>query len=1421
MMLAILAGIVVSLAGSAIPAGAHTAAGPTAGEPSNIAPQVQKRVDAKSGDRVQALLMLHNAQRLSGSRGAVVSALKRHANSTHRDLEARLEQHPRTAGDVTVVNRFWVTNMVLVEFTADSQRLQAMAAMSGVRRVIPNFAVSLPKPAESTGPGAASEHLTWGLERIQAEKVWDELGVDGSGVRVATLDTGVDISHPDLAGKMVTDNPSDPNYPGGWMEFNSSGNLVRSQPHDSHYHGTHVSGTIQGGDESGTAIGVAPAAEMMHGLVIPGGGGTFAQVAAGMQWAVAPTDADGNPAGEPADVVNMSLGGNGFHDEMIAPTRAIRAAGAFPAFAIGNSCGSLGTASPGNVYDAVGVGATDESDNVASFSCGGVIDKSRWSNPPADWPDSYVKPDISAPGVGVWSASPGGGYRTLSGTSMATPHTAGTVALMRSAAPELSVDQVFDGLADTAFWDDRYADQPPDTRFGEGRINAYLATREVAIDSGISGTVTDTSTGKPVNGATVTVTPGDRKITTGSDGRYTVRVEPGAYSVATSAFGYRDATTDNVQVTADNFTTVDTTLARGPRGNISGAVTFDQSGEGVPGVTVALEGTPVPFTATSGVDGRYTIADVPVGTYTVAASHPRFTAPSAVEVTVSEGGTAEADHVFGAPPRTVALVGRYVDQFRDDFFAPRGIETVIYGWDELEDAAQHTTIVLGYGLTSDYNQARFQAFLDATDASGAGVIFTHQAFGSATGLNQLSRHTGQPETTGQNSGGSGSAESFYDITADHPIFAGHSVGDRIVLDNSTQAKWIGWFDNYAGDGRQTIATLGRSGDAIGGGGIGVDQRANNRHVLLASHGVSVTRGPADWTPEAGQLFLNALTWASPPPTEAQPYYAVHDLQLGPDPVKANQPVTVSAAVKNIGSSAGNYEAALVVNGQVAETKSVALAQGESATLEWTVSRADLGVYEVRLEYLTGSFRVRAPIVDLTALAVASDSGAGASAGPLTGATVELIDDGAVVGVGSTGADGTLSFEIPDVSGDYGLVVRRAHINNGDEAYLLHRAITVNDDRSVTFAPQASGSGADAVARTDLRLTKVNADHTAQVFVRPTSTAPYGYGYQPGTLIASTDTYEAVIAHRVNLREQDWWLPSQIVSGLDWTGSGDTAFAFGGTPSADISEVSISEDGQVSVDWSVTDAHGRPFETVLSGDVRPFADLPEVVELEQIEALVRAKASNEQKPILRLYDPTGEQARAGSIEWDAQPYTFALDADATGGQYGVGLEAGAGGYGDTATAAATMQVGDIRLSTTRPDKVVTKSVANYEVRAVNSGAADAGPFTWTVRVASSSGELSPRDVEVKLLTDHGTKRIELRSDGEGGLVGTVADNITLAPGEHVWQMSLQVSGTGEHTFVDHFAGDGVSVATHDKVAGASRLDNRGVGAGDSRLAGVGA
>jgi hypothetical protein len=1210
---------------------------------------------------------------------------------------------------------------------------------------------------------------------------------------------------------MVTDDPADPNFPGGWMEFNSSGGRVASAPHDSAVHGTHVSGTIHGGAASGTAIGVAPGAELMHGLVIPGGGGSFAQVAAGMQWAMAPTDAAGNPAGEPADIVNMSLGGNGFHEEMIQPTRAMRAAGIFPAFAIGNNCGTSATASPGNVFESVAVGATDSSDNVASFSCGGVVRKSQWTDPPAQWPDSYVKPNVSAPGVDVFSADPNGTYRTASGTSMATPHTAGTVALMLSAAGGLTVDDVQRVLGDTAFWDDRYAGAPPDTRFGSGRINAYEATAFVALNSGVQGTVTVATTGDPITGATVTVEPGGRTLTTGPDGGFTARLTPGTYTLTASAFGYETGTVSGVVVVENSFTPVRIPLAGVPSGQISGVTRFAPSGHGIPGVTVRVLDVPTDLSAVTGVDGSYTIQGVPGGTYRLAATHPTFSAPPPFTVTVTPGAITPVDFAFLPPPRSVAIVdsgASRAQQFVDEVFAPRNIPTAIYDWTQLEQAAQHSTVVLGYGTTSNYNAARFQAFLDATDANGTGVIFTDHAFSTGNGIKQLSTHTGQPASTDVDSGGSGQAESYYQVTAEHPMLAGYQVGDRIVLDNSTQAKWVAWFDGYEGEGRRTIGAMGRTANGIMGGGIGVDQRPNNRHVLLSTHGVSTTRGPGDWTPEATELFVSAVNWATPPPAAEAPFFAVHDLRVGPDVVQVDDPVSVSVGVKNVGSAAGTYNAALRVGGEVVATTPVNLAANASTRVNWTVRPDELGSFTVQVGHLTGAFRVRAPIVTVSASTV--DAPGAAAVEALAGATVELIDGATVRAVGTTSADGTLSFEIPHPVGRYTLVVRRAATGDAP-AYLLHRVITVIDDDAVTFAPRVlagpSGLGTAAIGenfavRATLELERSDNRHTASVYLRPATTAPHGYKFAPGQLIATLDTYEAVTVHEVRHLEQDWFLPSQVVGGLNWIDPYDTRFTFGGPASVELGDVTTGPDGTTTVNWSIVDGHGRPFETVIATNVRPFLTLPERTPLESIEGIVRTAGPNELKPILRLFDPAGTPVRAGSIEWDAQPFTFTLAPETPAGLYRLVLDADTGGYSGDVSGTAPLRIGpvpaaDVSLSDTRGTQAEPGTAARYDMLLANRGTAGSGPLTWTVRITADVAT-APRDVVLRIMVDGTWQRVALARDGDA-LTGTVPVQVALAAGaEQTWRMSLMFRQAGTYTVTDTLSGDAVSVSGTDQL-----------------------
>ncbi|WP_049971325.1 S8 family serine peptidase [Haladaptatus cibarius] len=397
--------------------------------------------------------------------------LKEHAAETREQPVSQLESREA----VEVQNKFWLVNAVSVTINTEAVDINELATIDGVKSIVKSREYTVPEPQSSADGDVTPDDPTYGLDQIRAPQVWDELGTRGEGAKIAVLDTGVDIEHPDI--ELYTEDPSDPTYPGGWAEFDDSGNIVPgSEPRDSHYHGTHTSATAMGGASSGTAIGVAPEADLIHGMVIPGGSGSTEGVIGGVQWAVE----------ENADVASLSLGagcglfGPVYNDAWIPVIENSRSLGTTFVSSSGNS-GEGCVGSPGNDFNSLSIGASDSNRDIADFSSGQEIDKSNWENPPEDWPDTFVKPDVSAPGVDVLSAEPGGSYQELSGTSMAAPHVAGTVALMRSANPDASVEEIETALEASAEKPDDWdaPEDEKDTRYGKGIIDAYAAVDEM------------------------------------------------------------------------------------------------------------------------------------------------------------------------------------------------------------------------------------------------------------------------------------------------------------------------------------------------------------------------------------------------------------------------------------------------------------------------------------------------------------------------------------------------------------------------------------------------------------------------------------------------------------------------------------------------------------------------------------------------------------------------------------------------------------------------------------------------------------------------------------------------------------------------------------------------------------------------------
>ena len=841
-----------------------------------IDPQLLETLEARSGrpkDRVEVMVVMRSRPKMSTLRGnprAVEAELRRTARNSQGPVAAEVR---RRGGEV--VNTFWLDNMVLARVTPKA--VESLAALDSVERVIPNFRIEVPPaPAAEVAP-AAEGGPTWGLEKIGADVVQGVYGTAGEDVRVAVLDTGVDVEHPDLDGKLITADPSDPSYPGGWMEFSRTGEPIASLPRDTHYHGTHVAGTVLGGDVSGTQIGVAPAADLMAGLVLPGGNGSFAQVIAGMQWAVSPFDAEGNPAGDPADVVNMSLAVVGHFGALVEPVRNMHLAGVFPAVAIGNHCGG-GSGGPGNVYEATAVGATDASDGVADFSCGEEVARSDWPNPPAEWPSSYVVPDVSAPGVGIYSAMPGGEYGLLDGTSMATPHVSGTVALMFNGDPGISVDEALQTLIETSTFDDRYGSERPNPRYGWGRIDAYRAFSAVAFDSGIVGTVTDAATGEPIAGAQITHVDVGRDVVADQDGEYELRVPPGTYDLKISGFGYESRTVTDIAVEGDQFPVVDVELAPLPSGKISGTVTYAATGSTIPGAHVELLGVGAERSDTTAVNGAYTIERVPDGTYDVVASAPGLPRSEVATVTVTAGRTARRTDLALPRPIPTARISTHADGTQGDgeslvpSLSADGDIVAYYSFatNLVDGDANGQGDVFIYDRQSGGTE-RISVSPDGTDGNGTSVRPALSADGrfvaySSSASNLVSgdtngqgdifvhdRQTGTTELASLTSDGAQSNRASFvpSLSADGRYVAFYSFATNLV-----QGDTNGQADIFVHD-RQTGATervsVASDGAQSNSGSFVPSLSADGRHVIFESFASNLVDGD---TNGEGDVFVH-------------------------------------------------------------------------------------------------------------------------------------------------------------------------------------------------------------------------------------------------------------------------------------------------------------------------------------------------------------------------------------------------------------------------------------------------------------------------------------------------------------------------------------------------------------------------------------
>jgi subtilisin family serine protease len=535
---------------------------------------------------------------------------------------------------------YWLANRLLV--TGDDKLAAKLARVKGVASIQPTKIYPLVKPVKTSAAIlAAAGDPEWGVEKIGADQVWAE-GITGSGIVVGSIDTGVDFSHPALVGNYRGNN-HDGTFTHDYNWWDPS-NSCPGEPCDNVGHGTHTMGTIAGGDGPGPFTpdtGVAPGAEWMTAKGCEDFGCTSESLLSSGQFILAPTDLAGNnpdPSLAP-DVVSNSWGSDDPNDTFyLATVQAWRAAGIIPVFAAGNAgpfCGSAGT--PGNFNEVISLGATDDNDQIADFSSRGPS------------PTGKVSPNVSAPGVDVVSSVPGGGYEAFSGTSMATPHAAGTVALMLSAKSALlgDFDGVLNALDSTAIDrpDDSCgtpdpSDNDPNFVYGEGRIDAKAAVDLVKTGGTLSGTVTDAGTSSPIGGARIVANDGTREFATTTDasGDYSIFLAAGTYSVTATAFGYASSITPGVAVVTDATTDLDVALVALPRFHVTGHVTASEDGSPIEGAAIHALGTPVAPAMTDS-SGAYDLV-LPVGSYTLRAS-----AGGCTEVATADVELVDADIV--------------------------------------------------------------------------------------------------------------------------------------------------------------------------------------------------------------------------------------------------------------------------------------------------------------------------------------------------------------------------------------------------------------------------------------------------------------------------------------------------------------------------------------------------------------------------------------------------------------------------------------------------------------------------------------------------------------------------------------------------------------------------------------------------------
>lgn len=424
----------------------------------------------------------------------VITALKQNAENTQGSLKSYLDSRIESS-DVFTYQAFWISNLFTIE--AKSRVVYNLMSRLDVAEMDLDALLELDRPIEVKGNVDGIESVEPGLRIINAHLLWAQ-GITGQGRLVMGIDTGVQLQHPALQHKWRGNHvPSNQ----AWFDPISGS----TSPNDCDNHGSHTMGTMVGwSPTTGDTVGVAIDAEWIASNTICTNNHTSNSIAA-FQWAI-------NPDGDPLTITDMPDAiSNSWYDPDVTnecsgiyktTLDAVEAAGIAVVFSAGNSGPGTSTITkPKNINT-----------NNVNVMCTAAIDGASYlggnTNPIASFSSRgpslcggtgslLIKPEVSAPGVNVRSCNRTSGYVYYDGTSMAAPHVAGAVALLKQFAPNLTGKQILEALYNTAV---DLGAAGEDNNYGMGLIDVYAAFLSlVTPDFTVPDPIVDLSVGSPTS----------------------------------------------------------------------------------------------------------------------------------------------------------------------------------------------------------------------------------------------------------------------------------------------------------------------------------------------------------------------------------------------------------------------------------------------------------------------------------------------------------------------------------------------------------------------------------------------------------------------------------------------------------------------------------------------------------------------------------------------------------------------------------------------------------------------------------------------------------------------------------------------------------------------------------------------------------